>query len=44
MPSVISEQIEPGITLLTLNRPERLNAMTAELVGELHDALGGARR
>jgi enoyl-CoA hydratase len=40
MPSVISEEIEPGITLLTLNRPARLNAMTAELVGELHDALG----
>ncbi len=40
MPSVTSERIEPGVTLLTLNRPERLNAMTADLVGELHDALG----
>ena len=28
-----------GVTVLTLNRPERLNAMTAELIGELHDAL-----
>lgn len=28
-----------GVTQITLNRPERLNAMTAELVGELHDAL-----
>jgi hypothetical protein len=34
------EPNRPGITLVTLNRPERLNAMTAELVGELHDALG----
>src|SRR5580693_8226095 len=40
MPNVISERVEPGITLVTLNRPERLNAMTADLVGELHDALG----
>ena len=40
MPNVTSERIEPGVTLLTLNRPERLNAMTADLVGELHDALG----
>ena len=31
---------EANICRITLNRPERLNAMTAELVGELHDALG----
>ncbi|MEL7158865.1 MAG: enoyl-CoA hydratase-related protein [Actinomycetota bacterium] len=30
---------EPGITRLTLNRPERLNALTRELVDELHGAL-----
>ncbi|HET6952519.1 MAG TPA: enoyl-CoA hydratase-related protein [Acidimicrobiales bacterium] len=29
----------PGVTLLTLNRPERLNAMSHELVQDLHDAL-----
>ncbi len=30
---------KPGITQITLNRPERLNALTYELVDELHDAL-----
>jgi enoyl-CoA hydratase len=29
----------PGITRVTLNRPSKLNAMTTELVQELHDAL-----
>ena len=28
-----------GVTQITLNRPERLNAMTAELVSSLHNAL-----
>ncbi|MGH9019349.1 MAG: enoyl-CoA hydratase/isomerase family protein, partial [Acidimicrobiales bacterium] len=39
MAYVTNERIEPGVTVLTLDRPERLNAMTAELVAELHDAL-----
>ncbi|MEM9133059.1 MAG: enoyl-CoA hydratase/isomerase family protein [Actinomycetota bacterium] len=30
---------EPGITVLTLNRPDHLNALTRELVDELHAAL-----
>ena len=30
---------EEGITLITLNRPEKLNAMTTELVSALHHAL-----
>jgi len=30
-----------GVTQLTLNRPERLNALTYELVEELHSALDG---
>jgi len=29
----------PGITQLTLDRPDKLNAMTAELVQQLHDQL-----
>ena len=31
--------IRPHITLIRLNRPERLNALDFTLVGELHDAL-----
>ena len=30
---------EPGISRITLNRPDRLNAMTSELVQLLHEAL-----
>jgi enoyl-CoA hydratase len=37
--TVRSEQVRPGITLLTLDRPERLNAMSRELVADLHTAL-----
>jgi enoyl-CoA hydratase len=39
MPSVLIDRDRPGVTVLTLNRPDRLNAMTSELVGDLHAAL-----
>ena len=39
MASVEISSPRPGITQLTLNRPERLNALTYELVEELHAAL-----
>lgn len=40
MPGTVrSEVIEEGITLLTLDRPSRLNAMSIELVADLHDAV-----
>ena len=29
----------PGVTILTLNRPDKLNAMTVDLVTELYDGL-----
>lgn len=38
--AVVVEGLGGGITQITLNRPERLNAMNGELVEELYDALG----
>src|SRR5258707_2112060 len=43
MPTVLSERLTPQIALLTMNRPERLNAMTHELVADLHTALEQVR-
>lgn len=37
--TVLASDVRPGIRLLTLNRPERLNAMNHQLVAELHDRL-----
>jgi enoyl-CoA hydratase len=39
MSTVEIERIEPEITIIRLNRPERLNALSFELVTDLHDAL-----
>ncbi|MFV0260390.1 MAG: enoyl-CoA hydratase/isomerase family protein [Acidimicrobiales bacterium] len=39
MACVETSQPAPGITQLTLNRPQQLNALTYELVDELHAAL-----
>ncbi|MBW1877741.1 MAG: enoyl-CoA hydratase/isomerase family protein [Deltaproteobacteria bacterium] len=35
----VQRQNEDGVTTLTLNRPERRNALSAEMVQALHDAL-----
>ncbi len=39
MSLVLVDHPLPHVTLVTLNRPERLNAMSIDLVIELHDAL-----
>ncbi len=36
--AVLIDHVRPGIVVLTLNRPERLNAMNYELVRGLYDA------
>lgn len=44
MSSVLVDHPAEGVTLLTLNRPEKLNAMDADLVAALHDALDAVRQ
>jgi enoyl-CoA hydratase len=39
MNTVNVDQPEEGVTRLTLHRPDRLNAMNTELIGQLHEAL-----
>ena len=39
MPTIVLDQPAPGVSRITMNRPEKLNAMTTELVSELHGAL-----
>ena len=39
METVALEPVAPHVTVIRLNRPERLNAINFELVGDLHDAL-----
>ncbi len=42
MPTVLIEQKSPQIIVLTLNRPERRNALTVQLLSELCDAIATA--
>jgi methylglutaconyl-CoA hydratase len=42
MPVVLVEKQSPRITVVTLNRPERLNALTIELLTELTNAVEAA--
>src|SRR5438105_11886936 len=37
--AVLIEHVRPGIVVLTLNRPQRLNAMNYDLVRGLYDAM-----
>jgi enoyl-CoA hydratase len=37
---IVVEEVEDGVTQFTLNRPDQLNALDAQLVEELHAALG----
>src|SRR5437870_8006742 len=41
MPVVLLEKQTPQITIVTLNRPERRNALTIELLTELTAAING---
>ena len=44
MSTVLVTQPQSGVTQLTLNRPEKLNAMNAELIEELHASLDAIAR
>jgi enoyl-CoA hydratase len=39
--AVLVHELGDGVTQITLNRPDRLNAMNAALIAGLHDALDG---
>ena len=39
MPTVTVDDVAPHVKQITLNRPERLNALNFELTADLHDAL-----
>ncbi|MHB1445353.1 MAG: enoyl-CoA hydratase/isomerase family protein [Acidimicrobiales bacterium] len=44
MPGTVTrEEPKPGVAVLTLNRPDRLNAMSHELLSDLHAALDDIR-
>jgi 2-(1,2-epoxy-1,2-dihydrophenyl)acetyl-CoA isomerase len=42
MENVLLQSREGGVLTLTMNRPERLNALTQEMLQELYDALSAA--
>lgn len=44
MTSVVVSSPQPGVREIALARPDRLNAMTAEMVQELHEALAEAEQ
>ncbi len=44
MTSLTLDHPDDGITVVTLDRPAKLNAMNVELITELHDALDGIAR
>ena len=44
MANVLTEEIEPGIRLVTLNRPEARNALSPGLLSELRDAMQECHR
>ena len=39
--NVVIDSPQSGVARITLNRPERLNALTLGLVNDLHEALDG---
>jgi len=41
MPFVLVDKARPHVSLITLNRPERMNAMSFDTVAPLYDALAG---
>lgn len=43
-PLVLTEDVEPGIVLVTMNRPDRLNALSQGLIAALHDTFGELER
>lgn len=43
MSGILEEALAEGVVSITLNRPETLNALTAEVVGALHETLDDLR-